>query len=61
METEVFKKNQATTQWLDELIASNTKLEETLDTWLVVICGALYKSYQLSQERQKQYITFLDR
>jgi hypothetical protein len=61
IETDVFKKNQVTTSWLDGLIANNTKLEESLDCWLVVICGALYKSYQLNQDRQKQYITFLDR
>ena len=61
IETEVFKKNQFTTQWLDELISTNAKLEEKLDTWLVVLCGALYKSYQINQERQKQYVIFLDR
>lgn len=61
LETEVFKKNQVTTQWLDELIATNAKLEEMLDTWVVVLCGALYRSYQMNQERQKQYVTYLDR
>eukprot|EP01117_Protostelium_nocturnum_P006363 TRINITY_DN2299_c0_g1_i1.p1 TRINITY_DN2299_c0_g1~~TRINITY_DN2299_c0_g1_i1.p1 ORF type:complete len:2212 (+),score=828.58 TRINITY_DN2299_c0_g1_i1:166-6801(+) len=61
IETDTFKDNAVSTQWLDSLIAAAVQIEKAPDAWLVILCGALYKSYQLMSERKKQYVTFLSR
>eukprot|EP01119_Soliformovum_irregulare_P013643 TRINITY_DN365_c0_g1_i1.p1 TRINITY_DN365_c0_g1~~TRINITY_DN365_c0_g1_i1.p1 ORF type:complete len:2213 (-),score=948.81 TRINITY_DN365_c0_g1_i1:73-6711(-) len=61
LETEVFKKNQANTQWLDSLIAAKTGIEQLLDPWLVVVCGAVYTAYTKSAERMSSYVAILER
>jgi hypothetical protein len=44
----------------DGLIENNVR-EEKPDKWLIVLCGALYKAYTLTDERCKQYISLIDR
>lgn len=58
--TEIFVRNKANTEWLDSIIASSIR-EQKPDTWLVVLCGALFKAHNLSTERYKKYISFLQR
>jgi len=61
IETDTFKNNAVTTQWLDTLIADHIQVEQVLDRWLVVLCGAFYKSYQNYTDRKAQYISLLSR
>lgn len=61
LETQTFKKNQITTSWLDGLIDQAVQPDEKLDSWVVVICGVLYKAYTFSSDRLKQYISLIER
>eukprot|EP01116_Phalansterium_solitarium_P020509 TRINITY_DN6083_c0_g1_i2.p1 TRINITY_DN6083_c0_g1~~TRINITY_DN6083_c0_g1_i2.p1 ORF type:complete len:1954 (+),score=684.67 TRINITY_DN6083_c0_g1_i2:86-5863(+) len=60
LETDVFKNNKYTTEWLDGLIAAKVSAKK-LDPWLVVICGALYTAHTTATRRYKEYITYLER
>jgi acetyl-CoA carboxylase/biotin carboxylase 1 len=42
------------------LIASNVQPSKP-DLWLVVLCGALFKAFNLSLDRYNRYIQFLER
>ncbi|PRP78454.1 hypothetical protein PROFUN_13687 [Planoprotostelium fungivorum] len=61
IETDTFKSNRVTTQWLDRLIADHIQVEQTLDSWLVVLCGAFYSSFRNFANRRQQYINLLNR
>lgn len=60
LETDIFKNNQVTTEWLDHLIANDVH-EEKPDPWLVVLCGALFKAHTVCTERYDHYISYLER
>jgi acetyl-CoA carboxylase/biotin carboxylase 1 len=49
METEAFRDNEISTEWLDGLIANRVKTA-TPDVALSTICGAMYKAYVIEQE-----------
>lgn len=60
LESETYRKNLITTEWLDSLIACADH-EEKPETMLVVVIGALYKSFQATLERYRKYLGYLER
>eukprot|EP00164_Ancoracysta_twista_P001343 GFYU01001751.1.p1 GENE.GFYU01001751.1~~GFYU01001751.1.p1 ORF type:complete len:1896 (-),score=731.34 GFYU01001751.1:229-5760(-) len=60
LETDAFKKNHLDTAWLDSLIADNV-VSKKPNTWLALICGAIYRAHNHYMSQVQQYIGYMER
>ncbi|KAL6044996.1 acetyl-CoA carboxylase [Balamuthia mandrillaris] len=60
METEAFKTMEISTSWLDTLIAQEVVTQKP-DTFLVVLCGAVYNGFTQFLAMREQFISYLKR
>ncbi|CAG8469460.1 4231_t:CDS:2 [Paraglomus brasilianum] len=61
LETQAFEENTITTGWLDMLISDENLTAERPNTMLAVICGAVTKAHNASEESVAVYERFLEK
>lgn len=60
LESQDFIKNQISTQWLDGLIQQGPR-EPSINNWLVIISGVLFKAFSVVSKKESEYIAYLQR